>query len=543
MCFLNARTQPLVFSILGLSLLTAATPGFAAPKAPLEFELPRWETGEKVKLRDFAGEIIILDFFAYWCGPCRRASEEIEKGIRKYYAAKQGNAHGVAVRVLSINIEKDNPKLTAQFIRQTGAEDVLNDFDGALLAKLGGAATPFLVLIDGTHATSKAADFRMVYKNAGFEGTKKLRQIIDGIKPPKTASSGAAAIERATDAPTLHKGDASFEAMLASDIQITSTAFSYGQQKGGTEWKLRYAHNTIGADYLPFAQFDFLGFAERIETAYNSGQASVRQRLKDGLTLSVSGGDYSGFTDYRSLWLANYYKQQFANFFPGQYAKPDPQGFNAATGLRWEYLPTIGFAQADFVYSNDEIAPGYERDPNSNQLIRGREILHTYAPMLKFENVLTSRIRALNEFQLTITSGREPRYSYRGSANAALGERWTWRTQGGYTQEDPTLRAWFAGSTLEYEITPQWLVSISGLYYRDTGEIENSLLISTAAPGLQTYQGGIGLRYISKWSSFSLSVSPVRANYEPVNIGTRPFNNLYKDRTWIAVQAAWALEF
>ncbi len=538
MSFLNVRKHHLFFSSLALSLLTQVSPGLASPSAPLEFQLPRWETGEKVKLSDFAGEMIVLDFFAYWCGPCRRASEEIEKGIGKYYAAKKGNAHGIAVRVLSINIEKDNPKLTAQFIKQTGAEYVLNDLDGALLAKLGGSATPFLVIIDGTHATIKAADFRIIYKNAGFEGTEKLRQIIDGIRPSKTA-----AIERATDAPTIHKGDASFEAMLASDVQITSTAFSYGQQKGGTEWKLRYAHNTIGADYAPFAQFDFLGFPERIKTDYNSGQASVRQKLKESLTLSVSGGDYAGFTDYRSLWLANYYKQQFANFFPGQYAKPDPQGFNASTGLRWEYLPTTGFAEADFLYSNDEIAPGYERDPNSNNLIRGREIFHTYAPTLKFENVLTPRIRALNEFQLTVTSGREPRYSYRGSANVALGERWTWRTQGGYTHEDPTLRAWFAATTLEYEITPQWLVNLSGLYYRDTGEIENSLLISTAAPGLQTSQGGIGLRYIGRWSSFSLSVSPVRANYEPVNIGTRPFTNLYKDRTWIAVQAAWALEF
>ena len=408
---------------------------------------------------------------------------------------------------------------------------------------------PFLVVIDGTPARAKPSEFRVVYKRAGFEGTKKLRQVIDSIKPPKTEAENSSsrrpeAIEKATGPPTAHKGDAAFEAMLASDVQLLSTTLSYGRKNGPTEWKLSYTHNTFGVDYEPFAQFDFLGSSERLDEDYNGGQVALRQKINDSLTLSAAGGYYAGFTDYRSLWIANYYKQQFASFYSDQYTKPDPQGFNASTGLRWEYLPATAFAEAGFLYANDEIAPGYDRDPNNSaNLIRGRNILHTYSPTLKFENVLPPRIRTLNEFQLTITSGRQPRYSYRGSANVALGERWTWRARGGYTHEDPTLRAWFAGPTLEYEITPQWLVNIFGLYYHDTGEIENSLLISTAAPGLETYQGGAGLRYIGKWSSFSLSVSPVRANYESVNIGTRPFTNLYKDRTWIAVQAAWALEF
>ena len=43
--------------------------------------------------------------------------------------------------------------------------------------------------------------------------------------------------------------------------------------------------------------------------------------------------------------------------------------------------------------------------------------------------------------------------------------------------------------------------------------------------------------------SFSLSVAPVFANYQPVEVGTRPFTNLYKDRTWISAQVAWAIEY
>ena len=519
----------------------------AEPAVAAAFELPKWETGEKVKLAGFAGDIVVLDFFAYWCAPCKRASVEVEAGIQKFYAGKKGNPHGVPVRVVSINVEKDNPKLTGQYLKQTGAEFVLNDFGGALLAKLGGAATPYFVILDGTRATKDAPEFRVLYQNAGFEGTKKLRQIIDAIKPPRNSAAKAAAdkatAEKPTGPPVARRVEAGFDALAASDIQVFGGSASYGQKKGGTEWKLSFTHNSIDEDYEPFKRFDFLGFSEKVHADYNGGQASIRQKLTDSLTAQVAGGAYNGFTDFRSLWLSTYYRQQYEQFFPTQYERPEPQGFNAAAGLRWEYQPTAGFAEAGFLYANDQIAPGYERDPNRNNLLVGREILHTYSPTFKFENVLALRVRALNEFQLTITSGREARYAYRGAVNVALGERWVARASGGYTREDPTLRAWFAGATLEFEVAPRWLLHASGRYYHDTGEIENSLLISSAAPGLATWQAGGGLRYAGERMSFSVSVAPVFASYQTVDIGTRPFTNLYQDRTWISAQVAWTIEF
>ncbi len=545
MKWLNFRSRLSLLAAFTLIWPTLASPIHAAVAEAPAIELPRWGTGDKVQLADFAGQIVVLDFFAYWCAPCKKASGEVERGIQKYYAGKKGNVHGVPVRVVSINIERAKPNLTAEFIKELDLEFVLNDFDGLLLEKLGAASTPFLMILDGTRATQEKPAFRVLYQNEGYAGTKKLREVIDGIKPAptggvKSSHDEASAIEKATGPPTTHKAEAAFEAMLATDIQITSTALNYGQKTGNAEWNIGYTHRSLAQEYEPFRRFDFLGYSERLLEDYNGGQGAWRQKMADALTVNAAAGVYEGFTDFRSLWLANYYKQQF-NFFP-DYREPEPRGFNAFTGLRWEYQPTTGFAEAGFLYANDEIAPGYEMDPITGDLLRGREILHTHAPSLKFENVLTARIRVLNEIGLAITSGREARHSYRGSINVALGERWTWRSSGGYTHEDPALRAWFAGSTLEFEIAPKWLVSISALHYRDTGEIENSRFISTAAPGLQTWRTGAGLRYAGENFSFHLSAAPTWADYEPVEVGTRPFTNLYQDRAWLSVMAALLVE-
>ena len=61
--------------LLGLFFSVAGSRATTTVVSP-SFELNRFGSEELVKLDDFAGSIVILDFFAYWCVPCRKVSSE-----------------------------------------------------------------------------------------------------------------------------------------------------------------------------------------------------------------------------------------------------------------------------------------------------------------------------------------------------------------------------------------------------------------------------------------------------------------------------------
>lgn len=343
-------------------------------------------------------------------------------------------------------------------------------------------------------------------------------------------------------APITQQFRADFDGLYSSDIQLTQGTVGYVYQQNRIELSAGVSYNHYDLEYRPAPEIDFLGVPAHVSEHRVSGQVGGKWTVAEPVKLMVSGGAYDGYTDYRSAWLNEYYRQQFTDVhgFGDEYVKPNPHGENLNVGLRWEYLPTTGFAQADYTYLHDEIAPGYEIDFNG--LRRGRENLYTGLYHVAFENVVTRRIRLLNEFRITDTTNRKLRYNYQGSINIAASEGWVVRVFGGYTEEAPQFRAKYVGGTVEYQLADGWWLSAHGRFYRDSGEIENSLF-SSAAPGLEAWQAGMGIRHAWDGHSLRLSVAPYFTKYDPIGINTAFFQNLYRSRTWLSVQLAYNIEF
>jgi len=447
---------PTSWACSAAALFTVAPALIAAEPAP-EFDLPRRGAEGRARLEDFAGQIVVLDFFAYWCAPCLVASKELESEVQQFYTGRHGNARGVPVRVISVNIEKEQPARTDKFIRETGASFVADDFSGALLKQFGGAGIPFFAVIDGSAGRAGATKFEVVYRHAGFEGVRRLRQIIDGLgaatttRVPPHATARPPAGHDVSGAPLERTPEISSEFTWASDMLFTDSTIRYGQEKGGTQWDAAFTYNSFDEDYKPNKEFDFLGFEEHLHEERFSLQGNLRLRLAPPLTGLLTAGAYKGYPDYRRVWIANRYAQKYDHpgfpRVPG-YEDPDPKGFNISPGLRWEYLPGVGFGEARFGYARERVAPGYEDTvPNGRYvLVQGREILDTLAFKFSSENILNPRMRALNEFGFVWTTGRDMRFTYNGSLNVALAERWTLRAYGGVATEQPTFDAFYFGA-------------------------------------------------------------------------------------------------
>ena len=162
----------LVFGVAGSRATTTV--------AFTSFELNKFGSDESVKLDDFAGSIVVLDFFAYWCVPCRKVSSDLEECVQKFYTAKGGNASGFPVQVVSMNIEQGRAAKTWQYINQTGMSLVLDDVGGTVYQSLNGRGIPYVVVLTETAGGSQ---WEVSYSHAGYEGYEKVREVIDSIRP------------------------------------------------------------------------------------------------------------------------------------------------------------------------------------------------------------------------------------------------------------------------------------------------------------------------------------------------------------------------
>jgi thiol-disulfide isomerase/thioredoxin len=183
-----------VTALAGLGMFAASAD---AAEIASNFTITNRKTGNPITRNDFAGKIVFLDFFAYWCGPCRASSPTVEEEIANYYKTNGGNPHGVKVEVIGVNIEDQSPSSTDEFIKSVGFATVANDYGASngAWAQFGKGSIPHFVIMNGVNGGSHQ-QWEVLHSAAGFKGADFYRNLIDSIIPPATVKAPEIAVEQ-----------------------------------------------------------------------------------------------------------------------------------------------------------------------------------------------------------------------------------------------------------------------------------------------------------------------------------------------------------
>ena len=126
----------LVFSAIAASSL--ASSGMEGQKAP-DFAL-KSSTGENLRLSEYRGDVVMINFWATWCGPCRQEMPLLDELYNRYQR--------VGFNLLGVNIDDDSRR-AMQMAEELGIDfPVLFDATKEVSRLYEVEAMPVTVLVD-----------------------------------------------------------------------------------------------------------------------------------------------------------------------------------------------------------------------------------------------------------------------------------------------------------------------------------------------------------------------------------------------------------
>jgi thiol-disulfide isomerase/thioredoxin len=132
-------------------------------------------TGQKFQLSEYRGRVVVLDFWATWCGPCMQTMPLVDEVARDF--AGQG------VALIAINMEEQPDTIKAMLQRHKLNVTVALDRDGVTAAKYGVTAIPETVVID------RDGKIARVFVGGGRGTADALRKALQELFAAKPAAA------------------------------------------------------------------------------------------------------------------------------------------------------------------------------------------------------------------------------------------------------------------------------------------------------------------------------------------------------------------
>ena len=133
------RFARLIPVLIAASLIAASAARATTPAAAPDFSLPSRDGGQ-VRLSELRGQVVMINFWATWCGPCRQEMPLLQQISARY--------EPLGFTLLGVNVEPDSAPAKAWLEKVPVTFPILFDRENAVSASFGVEAMPSTVLVD-----------------------------------------------------------------------------------------------------------------------------------------------------------------------------------------------------------------------------------------------------------------------------------------------------------------------------------------------------------------------------------------------------------
>ena len=162
-----ARIAPLALAALLVLVSPQAVPAIAPASSAPDLTLRTME-GPNLRLQEQRGQVVMINFWATWCGPCRQEMPHLNRLFEKYRAS--------GFVLLGVNVD-DDPRNAAEVAAKLGVKfPMLLDTDRKVSHLYDLSSMPSTLLID---RDGKVRYLHRGYQT-GFEDTyeKQIRELL-----------------------------------------------------------------------------------------------------------------------------------------------------------------------------------------------------------------------------------------------------------------------------------------------------------------------------------------------------------------------------